>query len=172
MNIFKQQSDCCTRSFPVPSPLSHTNTRRQILWLWHTHSGRWRVSLFSLSASVPPDFTYVATYTRRNWTNHLQVCSVFDALLQHANLLLLNNQARFELPFPPVALTWRSVHHAGEKNWWAAEHLTKHLVLPCTILSSTTSKNNLIFFFPFHPQFQRNWKRSKTMLPDNSSSPQ
>lgn len=130
----------------MPSPLSHTNTLRQILWLWHTHSGRWRVSLFSLSASVPLDFTYIATYTQRNWTNHLQVRSIFDALLQHANLLLLNNQARFELPFPPVALTWSSVHHAGEKNWWAAEHLTKHLVLPCTILSSTTSKSNLIFF--------------------------
>lgn len=120
----------------LPSSLSHTNTRRQILWLWHTHSGRWSVSLFCV-----PLFYISHTYTQRNWTNHLQVCSIFDALLQEANLLLFNNQAYFELPSLPVVLTWRSV-------------LKPCIMQGRKLVNCRTSHEHLVLPSPFYSQWQ------------------
>lgn len=115
IKILKQKTNYCTYFFCPPSSPCHTNAQCQMLWLSGTHTF-WQVESFSfLSVCLHPYIFHIEEYTQRNSTNHLQVCSISDVLRQHANLLLFNNQACFELLFPLVPLAQRSVHHAEGK---------------------------------------------------------
>lgn len=127
----------------LPSSLSH-NTQCQILWLWHA---LWQVECLSfLSASCSLYFTCM--HTRRNWTNHLQVYSIFDTLLQHTNLLLFNNQACFKLLFFSCSfgmeICAQNVHHTGGGT--GELHISQAFCSSSTILKSMTSKSNHFFF--------------------------
>lgn len=147
----------CAHVFCRPSSQSQQPTAPNTLALTHTHSGRWTVSLPPLR--LPPSTIFhIRECTQRNWTNHLQVCFVFDALQEHANLLLFNNQACFELPFPPRSFGSEMCAPGQEKT---AEHLTKHLILLSTFSQSVASESNLIFFFFSNSWFQRDWKHGK-----------
>lgn len=113
--------NCCPLFLP-PS-LSHTNTQRQILWLWHAHSGRWRVSLFSLSASIPLYFTYIHTHRGIEQIIYKSAPSLTHSYNMPICFFSIIKLA-FSSRFLPVPLVWRSVHHANCK------HLTNILFFP------------------------------------------
>lgn len=130
--------NCCPLFLP-PS-LSHTNTQRQILWLWHAHSGRWRVSLFSLSASIPLYFTYIHTHRGIEQIIYKSAPSLTHSYNMPICFFSIIKLA-FSSRFLPVPLVWRSVHHAN------CEHLTNILFFPPPFYNQWQVRVIRFFFF-------------------------